>query len=415
MSRFLHMLRMALRSLRRSWRSGELAVLLVSLTIAVAALTGVGFLVDRIGRAVQAQASEVLAADARVESPEPLAPELNSYATQQGLHTARLTTLLSVVFNGDVSQLADVRAASAGYPLRGALRVAAQPFGSGMVTLEIPPSGECWPDSRLAAALGVGVGGTINVGARGLRVSQIVISRPDQGSAFVEFAPALLINDLDLAATKLVQPASRMQYALLLAGRPGDLSAYGTWFGSHARPGERLAAVSDASPQIGDAARRASRFLSLASLVAVLLCAVAVAMSARAFLARHLDAVALLKTLGASRRFVLGVHVLQLLMLAVAATLIGSLVGWFTELNNQFGPCVLFGAVPFVIIPQSDAIFVAGRASASRLSRSCSVNFHRKTSIRRILPCAGGIRSDIRSRDCPAGPAGCGYRRDRGH
>ena len=56
-------LKLALRALRREWRSGELAVLWLSLSIAVAALSGVGFLVDRIGRAVQLQASEVLAAD----------------------------------------------------------------------------------------------------------------------------------------------------------------------------------------------------------------------------------------------------------------------------------------------------------------------------------------------------------------
>ena len=97
---------MALRSLRREWRSGELAVLWLSLVVAVAALTGVGFLVDRIGRAVQAQASEVLAADARVESPEALAPELLQHALQLKLQTARLATMLSVVFNGDTSHLA---------------------------------------------------------------------------------------------------------------------------------------------------------------------------------------------------------------------------------------------------------------------------------------------------------------------
>ncbi len=67
--------------------------------------------------------------------------------------------------------------------------------------------GECWPDSRLAAALGVGVGDALAVGALNLRVSRILISRPDQGSAFVELAPALLINDADLGATQLVQPA----------------------------------------------------------------------------------------------------------------------------------------------------------------------------------------------------------------
>ena len=327
----MRMLQMSLRAIAREWRSGELAVLWVSLTVAVAALTGVGFLVDRIGRAVQTQASEVLAADARVESPESLATELELHARSLRLQTARLTTLVSVVYNGEVSQLANVRAASAGYPLRGTLMVGAYPFSAGIKSREIPTVGECWPDSRLAAALGVGVGATIDVGARALRVSRILISRPDQGSAFVEFAPALLLNEIDLAATQLVQPASRMEYSLLLAGSFGALRAYDTWFAARAKPGERFANVADASPQIGDASRRAGRFLALASLVAVLLCAVAVAMSARSYVARHLDAVALMKTLGAERRVVLGVHVLQLLILALIATLLGSLFGWLTQ------------------------------------------------------------------------------------
>ncbi|MDE2252412.1 MAG: ABC transporter permease [Gammaproteobacteria bacterium] len=322
---------MAWRALRREWRSGELAVLWLSLVVAIAALTGVGFLVDRIGRAVQAQASEVLAADARVESPEALAPQLQQQARQLRLQTARLATMLSVVFNGDASQLAEIRAASAAYPLRGVLKTAAQPFGAGSVTHGIPPPGECWPDSRLAAALGAQVGGTLGVGALQLRVGRILISRPDQGSAFVEFAPALVLNDADLAATRLVQPASRLQYALLLAGDARALRDFHDWFEPRARPGERFASVADASPQIGDAARRAGQFLSLAGLVAVLLCAVAVAMSARSYVARHLDSVALLKTLGASRRFALGVHVLQLLLLAVAAALLGAVLGWLTQ------------------------------------------------------------------------------------
>src|SRR5258706_10808556 len=207
---------MAVRLLRREWRSGELAVLLVSLSVAVAALTGVGFLVDRVGRAVQAQASEVLAADARIESPEPLTPELVVEAQNLGLRTARLTTLLSVVFRGDASQLANVRAVSAGYPLRGSLKTAAQAFGAGAVTHELPAAGSCWPDSRLAAALGASPGDTLMVGALALRVERILVARPDQGSAFIEFAPGLLLNDADLAATRLVQPARRPEDALLL-------------------------------------------------------------------------------------------------------------------------------------------------------------------------------------------------------
>ena len=328
----MRLLRMAFRSLRREWRSGELAVLWASIAVAVAALTGVGFLVDRIGRAVQAQANEVLAADARLASPEPLAGELQQHAQLLRLRTARLTTMLSVVYNGETSQLANIRAATAGYPLRGTITVAAAPFATGVPAHGIPAPGECWPDSRLAAAVGVAVGGRLSVGAKELRVTRILINRPDQGSTFIEFAPALLINDGDLAATQLVQPASRIQYNLLLAGDPGAIADYQGWYKTRARSGERLETIADASPQIDEAARRAGRFLALASLVAVLLCAVAVAMSARSYLARHLDAVALMKTLGAQRRLVLGVHSAQLLILAVSATLVGAAAGWLTQL-----------------------------------------------------------------------------------
>src|SRR5580704_3359343 len=70
--------------LAREWRSGELGVLLLALTVAVAALTGVGFLVSRISAAVALQASEVLAADLRLGSPQPLAQDYFAEAGRRG-------------------------------------------------------------------------------------------------------------------------------------------------------------------------------------------------------------------------------------------------------------------------------------------------------------------------------------------
>src|ERR1700686_5801883 len=238
---------LALRALRREWRSGELAVLWLSLSIAVAALSGVGFLVDRIGRAVELQASEVLAADLRVESDEPIAADEPLRAQQLGLTTARLSMTLSAIFNGDANQLANVRAVSPGYPLRGHLTVADRPFAAGTISGAIPAPGEVWPDSRVAAALGAGLGSELTVGARSLRVTRILISRPDQSSTFVEFASALLINDADLASTKLIQPGSRIKYVLLLSGNSAQLDAFRRWHqaqaGGPARGGECVGAA----------------------------------------------------------------------------------------------------------------------------------------------------------------------------
>lgn len=325
-------LRLALRALRREWRSGELALLWLSLAIAVAALTGVGFLVDRIGRAVALQASEVLAADLRVQSGHPIGADESAEAQRAGLASARLTLLPSAVFRGDNEQLAEVRAVTAGYPLRGTLSVADRPFGAATPTQAIPGPGEAWPDSRLAAALGAGIGSTLDVGSTHLTVTRILISRPDQSATFVEFAPALLMNAADLPASRLVQPGSRVDYGLLLAGPRAGLARFRSWFDAHAPADERLVDVAEASPQIGDASRRAARFLALASLVAVLLCAVAMALSARSYVRRHLDAVALMKTLGATRRLVLGVTLWQLLALALAASVLGALGGYLTQL-----------------------------------------------------------------------------------
>jgi len=324
-------LQLALRSLGREWRSGELGVLLLALTIAVAALTGVGFLVNRIGAAVSMQANEVLAADIRLGSPQPITDLYFQEASRRGIGSARLTSLLSVVFNGDVSQLTNIQAVSQGYPLRGNLLVADEPFAKGTPAGGIPAPGEVWPDSKVLAALGGKLGGKLSIGAATFRIGRVLISRPDQGGTFAELAPALIMNAGDLPATQLIQPGSRVGYAALFAGDRSRIDTFKAWLGAHKQPRERLRDITDASPQIRNAVERSGRFLSLASLVSVLLSAIAVAMSARRYVHRHLDTVALLKTLGATRAFTLSINLLQLFALALAAAVLGSVIGFLAQ------------------------------------------------------------------------------------
>ena len=324
-------LSLALRSLVREWRSGELGVLLLALSVAVAALTGVGFLVSRISTAVALQASEVLAADVRLGSPQPVNKQYFEEAKRRGLSTASSTALLSVVFNGERSQLTNLRAVTDGYPLRGRVLIADEAFAVGRQAHAIPPPGEIWPDSKLLTAIDLHVGSQVSIGAASFRVGHVLISRPDQSGTFAELAPTLLMNDADLAATQLIQPGSRVSYRALFAGERARIDEFKTWLSAHKKQGERVHDITDASPQIRNAVERAGRFLSLASLVSVLLCAIAVAMSARRYVHRHLDTVALLKTLGASRAFTLSVHVLQLLAVAMVAAVVGCAVGFLAQ------------------------------------------------------------------------------------
>ncbi len=186
-----------------------------------------------------------------------------------------------------------------------------------------------WPDSRLAAALGASVGTELNIGARTFRVSRILITRPDQGATFLELAPSLIMNedDLDVHATRAARQPHATRPAVRRV-RATKSRRSRTWLEANKKQNEEIEDVEDSAPQIKSAIDRSARFLSIASLVAVLLCAIAVAMAARRYVHRHLDSVALLKTLGATRGFTLTVSLVQLTMVGLLAAMLGSLLGF---------------------------------------------------------------------------------------
>jgi putative ABC transport system permease protein len=168
------MLRYSLRALRRDWRGGELKVLAAALVIAVASITSVGFFTDRVRLAMSQQAAELLAADLVVAARQAPPAEWERHAQAQGLRTARTASFPSVVLAGDNAQLVDVKAVSAGYPLRGALRVADAAFGTERVADGIPAPGTVWVDERLLGVLGLQVGGSIKLGALRFGIARVI-------------------------------------------------------------------------------------------------------------------------------------------------------------------------------------------------------------------------------------------------
>ena len=323
---------LAWKLLTRDWRAGELTVLVAALLVAVAAMTGVAFLTDRVGQAVELRAAESLAADLRLASTRPIAEDYAALAAQDGLRSARVNSMPSVVFAGEGNTLAAVRAVSAGYPLRGQLKTSERLLGEVEVTEAIPAPGEAWAAPRLLARLGVDTGSEIEVGGANLRVTRVLDFRPDEGWSFVDLAPTLLINEADLAATELVQPGSRVAYRMLFAGERRAIDDFKALLEERLQDGERLRDIKDTNPQIRSSMERSSRFLNLASLVSVLLAAVAVAMAARRYSQRHRDRIALLKCMGASESTILRSNVWQLLLLALAGGAIGSIIGFAAQL-----------------------------------------------------------------------------------
>jgi putative ABC transport system permease protein len=324
-------IRLALRLLARDWRSGELLVLTSALVVAVTALTAVAFLTDRVGQAVELRAAESLAADLRLSSPRPIPGHYAEQARAAGLETAGMTSMPSVVFSGEANTLAAVRAVAGAYPLRGSMKTADRLLGAAAEVNSIPAPGEAWAAPRLLARLGVDAGAEVMVGSTRLRIAKVLDFRPDVGWSFIDLAPTLLINDADLAATGLVQPGSRVAYRLLLAGDRSAVTRYRSRLEAQMDPSERLQDISDTNPQIRSAMDRSGRFLNLASLVSVLLAAVAVAMAARRYSRRHRDRIALLKCLGASQSFIIRSSMWQLLLLALAGAIAGAALGYLSH------------------------------------------------------------------------------------
>ncbi|HUO95982.1 MAG TPA: FtsX-like permease family protein [Steroidobacteraceae bacterium] len=350
-------------ALVRDAKGGELGVLFAALVVAVTALTAVGFFTSRVAQGIREQAGAVLAADLKLESGRP-PPADDRYAREakaQGLASTRLVSFASVVFSGELSQLASVVGATDGYPLRGHLRIAAAPFAPGAETHALPGRGEAWADSRLLTRLGVPVGGTLKLGALPLRVAAVLDYRPDQGSGFQDLAPTLLINAADVAATRLLQQGSRASWSLLVAGPKGAVDAYEAWLRGVKSDAERLVDVGESSEQMKSAMERSARFLNLAALVTVLLAAVAVAMGARRFATRHLDVVALLKCMGASQRFVLTVTFVELALVALLGALAGTLLGFIAQQGLTF---LVRGLVRGVLPPPTLAPALVGIGTA---------------------------------------------------
>jgi putative ABC transport system permease protein len=358
------------RLLARDWRSGEVLVLLAALVVGVAAMSAVTFFTDRVRQAVSQQAGEALAADLRVESVRPLPDELRQLAARHDVVTAEVVSFRSVVLAGQATSLADVRGVTRGYPLRGVVQVADALSAVPHDAAGVPQRGEIWAEPSLLARLGAGVGDVLEIGGRQMRVAQTLEFRPDEGWRFMEVAPTVLLNLDDVLESALLGPGSIAQYSLLFAGEDGDVAAFRRELEPLLQPDHELEDFRDGRPEVRAAVANAERFLVLAALVSVLLGGVAVAMASRRFVARRLDAVALMKCLGARHRDVLRLNLLQLLMLVLAASAVGSVLGYVA----QFGlTALLADFVEAQLPPPSLRGAVLGPVTALAVAIGCAL------------------------------------------
>jgi putative ABC transport system permease protein len=329
---FARLLSLAARQLMRDARAGELRVLFFALVVAVAASTAIGYFGSRLNSAMLLRATEFLGADLILSGSTPAKPEQIEAGTALKLDHSQIVIFSSVVATDNGIQLASVKAVDAAYPLRGELKSADAPYQP-EVTGGEPQPGEAWAEARVLVALNLKVGDSIDVGSTTLKLTRVLTYEPDRAGNFYSLTPRVMINMADLEATKVVQPGSRVSFRDLWRGTPQQLADYRKAIEPDLAANQKIDDARDGNQQIGGALGKAERYLNMASLVAVLLAGVAVALSAARFAVRRFDASALLRCLGLSRNEALVLFSLQLAMLGIAASVTGALLGWFAQLG----------------------------------------------------------------------------------
>jgi len=317
--------RLAARSLKRDLRAADVRALFVALVLAVAASTMIAFFLDRLERGLERQAGQMLGGDLVLEQRDPFPEELRNTLEQAGFTLSDQVDLVSMISQGERFQPASLKAVDDVYPHYGVSHV---DRGSGVEQIASgPPAGEAWADPRLAELIEIEIGDRVQVGQTELTISGIIEREADQSAGFGNFNPRLMLNTADLEATGLVQPGSRIEFELLAAGPPAALDQVQGLLAQLRRDGVEVRDVRVDRPQLGNALQRAESYLGLAGLAAVLLAGVAVAMSTRRYVERHLDTAALLRCFGASQYQLVTIFSLQLIGLALMASLIGALLG----------------------------------------------------------------------------------------
>ncbi|WP_435626526.1 ABC transporter permease [Candidatus Ferrigenium straubiae] len=324
----MNLLRLSLSLLRRDWRAGEWRVLLLALVLAVGSLATVGLFADRVRLALQQEATSLIGADLRIVSARPLPPAYRAMAETRGLRTTESRAFLSMVAHGDETLLSEIQAVGAGYPLRGRIEI---DDSSMHVAQGIPARGTVWVDGRLLRRLDLRVGDEVGIGAQRFTVAARIVRDIDRAVGFYSFAPRVLMNGDDLAATGLLQEGSRITYRLLIAGDARQVEALHDELKPKLANGEKLEGVRDARPEIRSALERAENFLGLAALTAAILAGAAMALASRRFVLRHLDTCAMLRCLGAEQGQVLRLFLFQFLLLGLVAVLLGCALGYVTQ------------------------------------------------------------------------------------
>ena len=334
----------SLRLFAHELKRGDLTIIILAIVLGVASVFALSGFSGQIKQALVNESTSFIAADRVLQSSRPLAEVtehsiaseenealdrsfFNQQSAELNLAQAQQVLMSSMVFAGDNMQLVELVAVSEHYPLRGELLINGD-NSQAQQAANAPEAGTVFVEQKLLALLDISLGDTVEIGNSRLRVTALATQIPDASFSVFTSGAKIILNINDLAATELVQPGSRITYKYLFAGNSNDIESLDDLVNSKVNDAQRWYDIQSNQSPLANALNRAEKYLSLASLLGIILAAVAVAVASRRYAQKHQSSVAVYKAMGASSAFIRKLYSLHWASLSVFSICVGLLLGY---------------------------------------------------------------------------------------
>ncbi|EOW4015754.1 ABC transporter permease [Vibrio parahaemolyticus] len=325
-------------------RQGNLWPISVALVLVIASIFALSALASRMEQVIVKQGKDALTADAVFVSANPLSDSLLK-STEQ-LERSVMTRFSTMAFSDNGMQLISVRGVDESYPLMGELVLDGNESG------RVKPN-QLWLDERIMAQLEVNKGDNVTIGDADFTVSGAVLMEP--GLSFNPFQqmPAAYIHQSDVEKTGAIQVGSRVQYRLFLKADNAALKQLQDK--TVLSPSDRWR-TQDTASRSNEVFDRTTQYLSLTVAIVIIMAATTLVLTCQNYVNSRTQTIAMLKSLGASRRWIEKWLLIQVAILLVTASIVGLILGSGLEYLLRIplkdllpNPLPSYGVTPFIV------------------------------------------------------------------
>ncbi|POB85125.1 ABC transporter permease [Vibrio vulnificus] len=300
-------------------RHGNLWPISVALILIISSVFALSALATRMEQVIVKQGKDALTADTVFVSANPIPQMLDLAIAAQDVQASKMTRFATMAFSDNEMQLVTVKAVEESYPLLGELVLS-----QGDVKQEHVKPGELWLDGRVMERLSVKVGDIVTIGDADFPVTGVIESEP--GLSFNPFQqmPAVYIHQLDVDKTGAIQVGSRVQYRVYLVGEKPLLTTIKS--AVELSPSDRWRDQENAD-RSSEVFERTSQYLSLTVAIVIIMAATTLVLTCQNYVVTRKQTIAMLKSIGAQRGWIIRWLVIQLSLLFLFAALVGLLIG----------------------------------------------------------------------------------------